>query len=188
MIFVDPVLRVGEEEVPHRSSMLTVEVDRVSPLVGVAIGEVVLRELFEIVAVRSEMVVDDVENDADPDAVSLIDEAPEVVGRPVESRRREEIHAVITPAEAAGKVGDRHELDHGDSDARQLWELAGSRRPRAFRRERAHVHFVDHLAVKSDSAPRDISPPKRRWVENARGAVRTFRLKARSWIRDDRTV
>ena len=40
----------------------------------------------------------------------------------------------------------------------------------------------------SDPGPRDVTPLKRREVDDARRAVRTFRLKARRWVGDDGAV
>ena len=58
------------------------------------------------------MVVDDVEDDADAAAVRRVDEAPEVVGRAVQVRRRKQVDAVVAPAEPPLELGDRHHLDH----------------------------------------------------------------------------
>jgi hypothetical protein len=99
MVFVDPVCRVGEKEFAHRAGLLAVEIDRVAPLVRVAVGEVVLGELFKIVAVGSEVVVDDIKDYAQAERVGSIDEAAEVVRLAVKSRGREEIDAVIAPTE-----------------------------------------------------------------------------------------
>ena len=56
------------------------------------------------------MVVDDVENHAQAMPMRGIDEAAEIVGRAVEPRRRKQIDAVVSPAEAALKLGDRHDF------------------------------------------------------------------------------
>ena len=55
---------------------------RLAPFGLVAVGEVVVGELAEVVAVRAEMVVDDVEDDAEAERVGAIDEAAKVVGLP----------------------------------------------------------------------------------------------------------
>ena len=40
--------------------------------------------------------------------MSGVDERTEVVRRPIETRRRKRKHTVVSPAEAAGELGDRH--------------------------------------------------------------------------------
>ena len=82
MILVDPIARIGDEEFAHRPGIGTVEIDRLAPFVVVAIGEISRGERFEIVPVRAEMVVDDVEDDGDPESMGAVDEAAEIVGRP----------------------------------------------------------------------------------------------------------
>ena len=61
------------------------------------------------------MVVDDVEDDAEVVGVGGIDEGAEVVGMSVKPRRRPQIDSVIAPAEAAGKLVDRHDLEKVDA-------------------------------------------------------------------------
>ena len=83
MILVDPIAGIGDEEFAHRARIGTVEIDRLTPFVVVAIGEISRGEQFEIVSVRAEMVVDDVEDDGDAEGMGAVDEAAEIsrVGR-----------------------------------------------------------------------------------------------------------
>ena len=48
------------------------------------------------------MVVDDVEDDADAEPVRRIDEAAQIVRAAVEAGRREQVDAVVAPAESPG--------------------------------------------------------------------------------------
>ncbi len=75
----------------------------------------------------------------------LIDKPAKIVGPSVESRGGEEIHAVVTPAKFAGKVGYGHGLDDGDAGAGQLAQLAGRRLPCPFAGERPDVHLINDL-------------------------------------------
>ena len=45
----------------------------------------------------------------------LIYEVTEIVGRAVESGRREEVDAIIPPAKGADEVGHRHHFQHPDA-------------------------------------------------------------------------
>src|ERR1700752_5254486 len=78
MILVDPIARIGDEEFARRAGIGTVEIDGLTPFVVVAIGEISRREQFEIVYVRTEMVVDDVEDDGDPESMGTVDEAAKI--------------------------------------------------------------------------------------------------------------
>ena len=66
------------------------------------------------------MVVYDVKNDGQPVKVRLVHKAAEVVGLPVEMRRREQIDTVVSPTESARVLSDRHELDTRDSKIGQF--------------------------------------------------------------------
>ena len=62
-------------------------------------------------------------------------------GVPYSRRGGEEIDAIITPAEFAGEIRDRHHLDHGDSDPGQLCQFLRRRPPRSFLGESADDAF-----------------------------------------------
>ena len=79
------------------------------------------------------MIVDDVEDDADPERVGAIDEAAQIVGLAVKPRRREQRHAVVTPAEAAGEIRDRHHLDDGDAELGEERQFVARRRATCLR-------------------------------------------------------
>ena len=80
MVLVDPVAGIGDEELAHWARIGTVEIDRLAPVVVVAVSEISRGEQVEIVSVRAEMVVDDVEDDGDPEGMGTVDEAAEIVG------------------------------------------------------------------------------------------------------------
>ena len=130
---VDPVPGVLDEKLPRRRRPL--EVERLAPVVGVAIGEVVGREVGEIVAVGTEVVVDDVENDGQSESVRPIDEAAQIVGRSIQPRRRVKVDAVVSPTDARRRspppASSRSRVTpRSTPDARQF---AHRRGPRAFR-------------------------------------------------------
>src|SRR5262249_15120234 len=79
---VDPVLGQPEggvvaDEAPHPLAARAVVVDRLAPRRLIAVGEVVGRELAQVVAFRAEVVVDDVEDHAEAGPVGGVDEALE---------------------------------------------------------------------------------------------------------------
>src|SRR5215471_18224785 len=147
MKFLDPVAGVGDEKLANEVGAGSVEVDGLAPLVFVTSGEVVVRELFEIVAVGTEVVVNDVENHAETGAMRPIDESAEVVGSSIEMGRSEQIHAVITPSEPAWKFGDRHEFEQRDSRLCQLGQNLARSVPGSFLREGSDMHFINHLSL-----------------------------------------
>src|SRR5690606_15017925 len=119
-----------------------VEIERFAPFICVAVREVVARERVEVIPVRTGVIVNDVKNDGEADAMGFIDEMAEVVGRTVETGGGEEIDAVIPPPEAAWEIGDRHDLEQGDPELRKLLQFFGGGSPCSFRGEGADMHFV----------------------------------------------
>ena len=113
-----------------------------------AVREIVARVLQEVVPVRAEVVVDDIENHAEAARVRRIDEPREAVGASVAARRREEVDAVVAPVSVSGELGDRHQLDRRYPELAQVVELADQRVERALRRVRPDVHLVDHEAAR----------------------------------------
>src|SRR5215468_6381745 len=145
MEFLDPVAGVGDEKLANKVGAGPVEVDGLAPLVFVTSGEVVVRELLEIVAVGTEVVVNDVENHAETDGMRPINESAEVVGSSIEMGGSVEIHAVIAPPEPAWKFGDRHEFEQRDSCLCQLRQNFARSVPGSFLRECSDMHFINHL-------------------------------------------
>src|SRR5438552_1295665 len=87
LLALDPVAGVGDEEVADRAAALAVEVDRFTPIGLVALALELWREGADVIAIGAEMVVDDVEDDAETEGVCAIDEGAHVVGRAVEAGR-----------------------------------------------------------------------------------------------------
>src|SRR4051794_32262558 len=103
MVFGDPVTRVGNEILPHRSTLWSVEVERVSPVVAGALAvRIVLGKSVMVAVIGTQVVVDDVKDHPHVERVSLVDEPPHVFGRAVMMKRREEVDTVITPAVRTG--------------------------------------------------------------------------------------
>jgi hypothetical protein len=125
------------------------------------------------------LVVDDVEDHGKAARVGRVDEPPEIVGRAVVVRRREQIDAVVTPVARAGSFGHRHQLDRGDAERREVVEPRFDTGERARRRERADVQLVDDEVVARHAAPVVVGPLERRGIDEHRRPVRAFGLKPR---------
>ena len=157
-----------------------------APLRGVACAEELRGELAHVVPVRAEVVVDHIENDADPDGVSRVDEAAKVIGGAVKPRRCVQADAVVSPAECAGEIGDRHECDRRDAERRQVRESRGGGGPSSFRCEGPDVHLVEYLAVGPSARARRCQSSRKRM--NPRLATAHAGRRAGSATRDQGTV
>src|SRR5688572_1595622 len=103
MVLLDPVGSICQDELAYWPRALPVEVDRLAPVVRVPICEVRLGEPLEVVAVGAQVVVDNVEDDAETHRMRPVHEAAEVVRPPVEPRRCEEVHPVVAQPNRPGK-------------------------------------------------------------------------------------
>jgi hypothetical protein len=90
------------------------------------------------------VVVYDVEQHGQPAGVARVDEALELVRRAIGVVGREQVHAVVPPAPAPGKLGDGHQLDMGHAELDEVIEVGDGGDEGAGVAEGAHVHFVDH--------------------------------------------
>src|SRR5262245_49192707 len=153
MKFIDPVAGIGYEKFPDPGGIVAVEINGFAPFVFVSIRKVCGGELRQIISVRAEMVVNDVEDDAKTELVRTIDEGAKLVRRSVEMRRREKVDSVVSPAEGTRKLSDRHDLQQSDSDIRQMRQKFLRRVPRAFPCKSTDVHFVKYLSLKADAGP-----------------------------------
>ena len=82
VVLADPVHGVLDDETAHHLAARPIQVDGAPPGRLVPVGEVVRMDLREVGPFGTEVVVDDVEQDGQPEMVRLVDEAAQIVGRP----------------------------------------------------------------------------------------------------------
>src|SRR5579872_5559274 len=106
------------------------------------------------------MVVDNVENDCDAERMRAIDKALEISGPTIKPRRSKEVYPVITPAELARKLRDRHDFNTGDAKTGERCKLAGCRLPCALPSKGADMQLVDDELLPWQATPSHICPTK----------------------------
>ncbi len=178
----DPARGVLRVELAHRAAARPVEVDRFTPFVLIAIGEVVGAEAAQVISIGPEMVVDDIENDAEPQGVGSIDEASKGVRLSIAMIGRKQADPVIAPVEATGKIGHRHDFEAGDAEPGKVRQFSRGGFESALLRERADVQFIEDLARERQPTPLPVMPFERIRVDHHRGPMRAARLKARTRI------
>ena len=97
----------------------SVEIDGLPPLVGITIGKVVIAKRRQIIPVRPQMVVHDVENHAESSQVRFIDEPFQGLGVTVDMRRRIRPTPSYPQFHRPGKLRHRHDLNDGDAEILQ---------------------------------------------------------------------
>ena len=104
------------------------------------------------------MIVDDIKDDGDPEGMSAVYKAAKVLGLAVQAGRREEVDAVVSPAEPTCELRHRHNFKAGDTEFCESRQLTRSRLPAPLRSERADMHLVDDELLTCDPAPSDVGP------------------------------
>ena len=129
------------------------------------------------------MIVNDVEQDREPEPVRSVDECAKLVGCPVRCERRVVSHAIVTPAARPVERRDRHELDRRHPELGEKLEPRGRGPIRAFGRESSDVQLVDH--VLRERATHRFEPKVEPRLDDHRGAVHAVRQESRVRIRQD---
>ncbi len=142
VVVAEPHQGVVAEEPADLVAVRAVEVERVAPGGVVAVGEVG-GELRQEVARRPHVVVHDVEDHAELVGVAGVDQPLQPFGPAVVLAGGEEGDAVVAPAEVAGEVVDRHQLDVRHAERLEVRQPLDRRVERPLGGERADVQLVD---------------------------------------------
>ena len=171
VVLLEPVECVVYVKVADIARAGRVEIDGRSPRRVMPVREELRRVEVQVVTFRAEVVVDDVEHHGDTTSVSRGDEGFQLLRPAVGGLRSELQHTVIAPAALARKIGDRHELDGGDTQPSQVVELIFHAREGAFRAERADVQLVDNGLMPRPAAPLLIVPLESLGVDDLAGSL-----------------
>src|SRR4051812_49020205 len=144
VVLVRPVERVVAHESANGPAVRSVVVDPVAPRRLVSIGEKLSAgDCRQVVASRTEVIVDDIEDDAEVAGMCGVDESLERLWSAVRCRWSVEQYAVVPPVARAGEAGDRHDLDCGDAQGGEGIELSDRRIEGAFGGKGPDVQLID---------------------------------------------
>jgi hypothetical protein len=125
------------------------------------------------------VIVDDVEEDAEPQPVGSVHQPAQPPGASVGRLRGVEMHAVVAPVARAGKLGHRHELDGCHPEVHELLQVRDDRLEGAGRREGAHVQLVeDQVGQRVTAEGLLVGPREARGIHHDGGAVDPLGLEA----------
>ena len=173
LVLHQPLPARTQQEVAHLAAARLIQIDGIPPRGVVGAGEV-RSELRQVVALRALVVVDDVQDHAEPARVAGVDEGDEPLRSPVGRMHRVLADAVVTPTLLAGKIRDGHHLHGLHPEINQVIQMRDGRLEGALRGEGADVQLV------ADRAPQvraegDGTVEQRR-IDDATRPVRAFGL------------
>ncbi len=180
--FVQPVKRVMHEEVAHHARALAVEVDRRTPWRVVRRIEELRRVRGKIVSLRSEMVVDHVEEDHQAARMRRRHQALEILRCAVGRIRGKQQDAVVSPVAFAGKIRHRHEFDRRHAKPHQIVQALDGGVESTLWRKGADMQFVDHGLLPRTAAPGLVRPFEPMWIDHRACCVHIPRVVARGRI------
>ena len=137
---------------------------------------------MQVIALRPEVVVDDVEQHHQSARVRCVDQPLEVIRRAIARRRREWQHAVVSPSARPRKRRDGHQLDGRYAELDQIVEVLDDGGKRPCRREGPHVQFVHHGLIPRPAAPCVVAPLVRGRVDDDASPVHAIRIGTRGRI------
>ncbi len=109
-VIAQPRQRILDGEAPH---LRHVVIDGLAPGRAVRRREERRGIMTEVISLRPEVIVDDVEKHHQGVLVCRIDERSQIFGATVGAVGCERQHAVVAPVPPSGEIRDRHQLDRG---------------------------------------------------------------------------
>src|ERR1700719_4805825 len=176
MKFIDPITGVGDAKLAYAAGVLAIEVNGGTPVGANLAGEILRRKFGDVVAIRAEVVVHDIQDYAEFEGMGAIHKPAKVVGSSVEMRGREQLDAIVTPTETAREFSYGHHFQNGHARFSELRQMLLSAAPGTFLGKRADMHFINHLAGQRGAAPFLVGPFEYRGVDNFCWAVGAFGL------------
>ena len=151
-VFEQPHQRVFDEELTH---FRTAEIDRGAPGRVLVLAEKAFGVTMQIVAVGTEVVVDDVENHRQAMAVGGVDQVFELFRCAVGGLRCIGQHPVVAPVAITGKLRQRHQFDGGNAQRHQARQMLFNFGKST---ERTDVQLVNHRFAPRPTIPGRVPP------------------------------
>jgi len=143
MKIAQPHQRVVAKKTAHVFAVRAVIIQSFAPGRRVTLREI-RRKFCEIISRRTQMIIDDVQNDAQSARVAGIHQFFQIVRRTIGMMRREQIHAVIAPAVIAGEFHHRHQFHVRHAKRDEMIQFFNRGKKSSRRRERAEMDFINH--------------------------------------------
>ena len=178
IVFLDPILRVVNDELTHRTAVSAVVVDGRTPRRLMPIGKERRCVRGQVISVRPKVVVHDVQQHHESARVCGIHQRLQILGPAIARVGRVQEHTIVAPVPRTRKIRDRHDLDGRHPEGRQMIETLDGTAKRPGGGKRTDVQFVHHGLVPRPAVPFLILPAIRRRIDDFAGPMDVVRLKS----------
>ena len=178
----EPHKRVVNEEAAHFIAATFVEVDGGTPRRMVFVREV-RRKTIRVIAHRTEVVVDHVEDDGQVACVAGIDEALEAVRSTVRLEYGEEKDTVVTPAAIACELVNGHHFNVRNAEIDEVIQVRDRAVKGSFLAEGADVELVDDAGGQRWRMPIFVGPRERVLIIDPRRRMNAIGLPSAARVR-----
>src|ERR1039458_1819648 len=177
-LFRDPVQCITDDEFPHSLRLGAVKIDCRPPWGLVTIAEKGGGVGRKVVAIGTEVVVDDIEDDHDATLMRRIHERFEIIRPSVRRIRSLEQCPVVAPIAGSGEIRYRYDLYGGDADFGQAVQLPSRRGESSLLCKAAYMHLIQHSFMPWTRFPFGSIPPIAVRIDDLAGPMNVIGLKA----------
>src|SRR5258708_10634543 len=183
MKHLNPVSDIRQEIVANGPGVGPVKIESLAPFTSVAVCEIVASVLCQVVPIWTKVVVNHIEDHPKTNLMGPINKVTEILWPTVKPSGSKQVNAIVAPTKATGEIRQRHNLQNRDATVSQFGQFSLSGVPSSFFRERANVHFVEHLSFSANAIPMVIGPFEIRGIDYLGRAMRALGLKTRGGVR-----
>src|SRR5688572_27546661 len=111
MIFIHPIHCIIDIKLAYFKGVIAIKVNSLSPFSRILCCKIIAGESSNVIAIRAEMIVNNIQNHSYPKRMSIVDEMAQIIGLTIEVVRGKEVDTVITPTKLTRKLRDWHHFN-----------------------------------------------------------------------------
>src|SRR5208283_597361 len=179
--FSDPIECVFDEITSDFVAAGSVKIEGHAPGGAIPVREIGSK-ISEVVSLRPQMVVDNIQNNGQSFPMARINESLQPIGPPVCILNRKRVSPVVAPVAASRKLPRRHKFNGSYAKLRKFVQMTGHGIESPLRCKGAGVELIDHVIPQILTGPGSVFPRKT-GIDHPGRAVNALRLEPRSRIR-----
>lgn len=151
-VFDKPHQGVVDKEVTH---LAAAKIDPGAPRGVTVFAKKAFGILAQVIAVGAEVVVDHIKDHCQAMPMGTVDQVLQLIGSPQGCLRRIGQDCVVAPVALAGALSQGHQLNGGDAQLCQAWQVLLHS---GITTEYSHMQLVDHRLMPRPALPGAVTP------------------------------